>query len=941
MANLPHSVEELFEAALGLPAKERPAFLDQACRNQPMLRRLTEELLAEHAQAGSFLAAPIFGSSAPHQSVVVSTVDAWQHAAAGSPRFRAGDVIAHRFIVVGFLARGGMGEVYEVEDLWLHGTHVALKVIRPEIAADAAHSRRFEQEVLLARKVTHPNLCPIYEIFRCDDPSPAFLFLTMKLLAGETLAARLRGSTALSRADRELVCSELVHAVAALHAGGIIHRDIKPGNVMLDTTIAPFRVALMDFGLARLREAEPTVFDRHSAFSSGAVIVAGTPGYLAPELLRGDPPDEASDLFALGVVLHQVVTGSRPTSSRDGHSVHPSSSLRQCHVSGEMIRGVEGLLSTSPDRRLRAFAQLQGTLSSQRTSVSRPPQITRRTLAISAGAAFCSVSAGALWKHDTIRDFFHPLPPKRFVALLSWPPGSDLAMRSTLTGVLDAIANELTRAEALDHNFYIAPQTLAADVSLPAQLDDLRLSLGANLVLAASGVVEGDLFRVLLQVMDPSTHQILRARTLEAARSRLFSLPAEAVHAATALLDLNHFRPDDRRSHTGTDNAQAFTAFQTAEALRKQPNDAGVDAAIEKYRLAVDLDPHFAEAHARLAGTYLHLYGNRHDASFLTLGRANAETALVLDPESVRGHTALAIYLNYTGLTGNALDQMSQALALDPSNPFTMRTQAQFYTGLNRWQDAEQAYRRLLRARPNYWSAYHELGISYNLHGQYTHALESFQAAAAVAPRRAICFTMLGTVLFQLGRLSEALNTIDKSLELTRTSAALQARTDILRLLGRHAEALQASLEAVQLDPDDSLAWLELGDSLSVLGHSGQQKGAAYARAAVLQAAQLEASPADGPGWMLLALYRMKSGKSAEVPALLVRSEALHAADIDSQLVKVRIQELLRQRGPALSTLATCMHLGATKYQTEAMVDLSSLREDPRYKAIVAAQEKP
>ena len=277
MANLPHSVEELFEAALDLPANERPAFLDQACRNQPMLRRMTEELLAEDAQAGSFLAEPIFGISAPYESVVVSPGDAWQRASAGAPRFRADDVLAHRFIVVRFLARGGMGEVYEVEDLWLHGTHVALKVIRPEIAADAAHARRFEQEVLLARKVTHPNLCPIYEIFRCDDPAPPFLFLTMKLLAGETLAARLRASEALSCADRELVCCELVHAVAALHAGGIIHRDIKPGNVMLDTTVAPFRVALMDFGLARLREAEPTVFDRHSAFSSGAIVVAGNP----------------------------------------------------------------------------------------------------------------------------------------------------------------------------------------------------------------------------------------------------------------------------------------------------------------------------------------------------------------------------------------------------------------------------------------------------------------------------------------------------------------------------------------------------------------------------------------------------------------------------------------------------------------------------------------
>ena len=714
MANLPQSVEELFEEALELPAEKRPAFLDRACYNQPVLRRMTEELLAQDAEAGSFLVEPIFDLSQYQALDTSALIGGLPVPSPASPRFAPSHVIAHRFIVIRFLARGGMGEVYEVEDLWLHGTHVALKVIRPEIAADAAHSRRFEQEVLLARRVTHPNLCPIYEIFRCDDPAPPFLFLTMKLLVGDTLATRLRSPATLAPADRELVCTELIRAVAALHAGGIIHRDIKPGNVMLDTTIAPFRVALMDFGLARLREAEPTIFAGNPEFGSGTVIVAGTPGYIAPELLHGETPDEASDLFALGVVLHQVFTGSRPTCSQNGQSVHPSSSLRVSGASAERTRLIEALLSSDRDRRKRAFEQNHLLLSAQRSPARSLPQITRRSLAISAGAALCSFAAGAVWKHNAIEDLFHPLPDKRFVALLSWPPGADLAMRSTLTGVLDAIASELTRAEALDHNFYIAPQT-SSEVSTPAQLDELRQSLGANLVLAASGVIQGDVFRVLLQILDPSTHNILRSRILEITRDRLFSLPAQAVHAATELLDLHRFRPDDQRSRPGTDNPEALAAFQAAESIRKQPNDTGMDAAIEKYKQAVDLDPHFTEAHARLAGTYLHLYGARRDPSFLTLGRANAETALVLDPNSVQGHTALGAFFNYTGLSAYALNQIARALAIDPTNVATMLTQAQVYTGLDQWDDAEQAYQRLLRARPNDWSGYNALGITYSM----------------------------------------------------------------------------------------------------------------------------------------------------------------------------------------------------------------------------------
>ena len=157
------SAETLFGEALELPPEHRTAFLDQACRGAPELRRLVEQLLAKHQQAGRSLA-----SSASDPTVTMAN--------ANSPagRFQPAQLIADRFLVVRFIARGGMGEVYEARDQLLQGASVALKVIRPEIAADAAISLRFQQEVVLARKVVHPNLCPIYEIFRCDQPAPPF-----------------------------------------------------------------------------------------------------------------------------------------------------------------------------------------------------------------------------------------------------------------------------------------------------------------------------------------------------------------------------------------------------------------------------------------------------------------------------------------------------------------------------------------------------------------------------------------------------------------------------------------------------------------------------------------------------------------------------------------------------------------------------------------------
>ena len=482
MTHQQQSVEHLFGAALDLPPELRRDFLDRACHDAPELRLLIEELLREDERAGSFLRAPLFDHTSQadprihqvHQDRTLSSPDT-------RPRFQPSHLIANRFVVVRFIARGGMGEVYEVADQLLHGTHVALKVIRPEIAADAGSSHRFEQEVILARKVHHHNLCPIYEIFRCDEPAPAFLFLTMKLLHGETLETRLRSSKP-SRVEALAIWTGMVEGLAALHTVGVIHRDIKPNNVMIEHSGPRLCVSIMDFGLARLHESEATIF--------GSATIAGTPGYLAPELLQGHHPTKATDLFALGVVLHQVLTGERPAETRNGLSVTPRPSLDLADAPPALLQTVKYLLSDDPDQRCRAFEQIRpSALATTPVALLPPTQprlLTRRRFFVTAGATAGTLAGAALWQRDAIYNHLHPLPIKRFVALLDWP-SSDVGIRPMLLSLIDAMANELARAEAFDHNFFVTSQTHAADLKSPADLDQVRESLGANLVLAASG----------------------------------------------------------------------------------------------------------------------------------------------------------------------------------------------------------------------------------------------------------------------------------------------------------------------------------------------------------------------------------------------------------------------------------------------------------------------
>jgi eukaryotic-like serine/threonine-protein kinase len=318
--------EQLFGEALEMQPEQRAAFLDRACENSPEIRHIVDRLLRDHERAASFMAQPLFTPDTQ-----LPTFPA---------RFQPGQLIADRFLVVRFIARGGMGEVYEARDQFLQGAGIAVKIIRPEIAEDAANSSRFEQEVILARKVVHPNLCPIYEIFHCEQPAPPFLFLTMRLLQGQTLDAHLKAFGRKEATQAVDICSQLVAGVAALHAAGIIHRDLKPNNVMLEQDGQRLNVSIMDFGLARLHQSENTL--------SVSGMIAGTPGYLAHELLRGERPTKASDLYALGVVMQRVLTGVQAPSP--------------------WAETVESLLSPDPEKRSKAFERLQTATGGARRS---------------------------------------------------------------------------------------------------------------------------------------------------------------------------------------------------------------------------------------------------------------------------------------------------------------------------------------------------------------------------------------------------------------------------------------------------------------------------------------------------------------------------------------------------------------------------------------------
>jgi tetratricopeptide (TPR) repeat protein/tRNA A-37 threonylcarbamoyl transferase component Bud32 len=293
------NVKALFELALEKAPAERNSFLAGA-EQDSVVRHEVERLLAHHADSGGFLSRP-----AVPQSI----------SSPPSPKnqsFVPGDLAADRFRITRFLARGGMGEVYEAEDVELH-ERVALKSIRSELLDDSRVLERFKREVYLARKVTHPNVCRIFDLFR-QPSNPAagsgrgsVAFVAMELLEGETLADLLRRQPRLSEPEAQPIALQIAAGLGAAHAAGVLHRDFKPGNVLLVPGARGVRAVITDFGLALRSNQDVSL----GASVTGTGEVLGTPAYMSPEQVEAKELTPASDVYSLGLVLYQMVTGTR------------------------------------------------------------------------------------------------------------------------------------------------------------------------------------------------------------------------------------------------------------------------------------------------------------------------------------------------------------------------------------------------------------------------------------------------------------------------------------------------------------------------------------------------------------------------------------------------------------------------------------------------------
>jgi hypothetical protein len=342
----------------------------------------------------------------------------------GGLHFDVGDVLSGRYEITRFIARGGMGEVYAAHDRML-GDEIALKVLLRPTLAGAGVLDRLRAEVQLARRVADPHVLRVFDLgsYETSDGGE-LLFLTMQLLQGETLRARIRRAGPIPFAETARLAGDMFAALAAAHRIGIVHRDFKSDNVMLvPTEEGPPRAVVMDFGLASSASDAPRTND-------GTPLVAGTLGYMAPEQLAGSPVTAAVDVYAFGVVLHEMLTGVlppfRPVVPRRGEAAPPPpppALLDGLNIPSQWSALIRRCLERDPALR---FADI---LAAREAVTSRSHRSNRRVVFAAAGvAALAAATSGVLWKRGAPET---PAPVAAMVAAPATPPVAPPAARES------------------------------------------------------------------------------------------------------------------------------------------------------------------------------------------------------------------------------------------------------------------------------------------------------------------------------------------------------------------------------------------------------------------------------------------------------------------------------------------------------------------------------
>ncbi len=883
---------------------------------------------------------------------------------------KKGTSILH-YTILEKLGEGGMGVVYKARDTKLN-RDVSLKFVPDHVSVDEENHGRFLQEARSIAQINHPNICQIYGI---EEDESGHQFISLEFVEGENLhdsfIKKLKNSPSAAEDSNDTSSSnpfethseqvlnyaiQISKGLEAAHSKGVIHRDIKPANIMVTTS---HEVKILDFGLAKIAGVDQLT-------KVGSTL--GTINYMSPEQVRGEELGPESDIWSLGVVLYEMLSGTNPFRGDYEHSVMysilntdpPPVKRYSGEVPDGFIDVIERCLSKSASERypsagelLRDLLEIAGespsgarTRKIENTSDLPVASSNKKRILIASSGILVTLLAVSLivfsiyqnrqnWFAFVDSDSVH-------LAVLPFTNiGSDPVRQVFTDGLVETITSQLSQLERFQKDLWVVPSGEVRSLNVVSAGEAYNL-FKVNYAIAGSLQPIADRLRLTVTLIDSRTLRQLNSTVIDVDGKDVMALQEKSVESLLEMLnlELNTETIKVIRAEK-TSDPEAFELYiQGLGYLQRFEQADNIDNAIFAFEEAIELDDQFALAYAALGQAYWRKYQNIRDRKWIDLASEQGQKAFNLNSQLLQAHITLGMIHTETGRYEEAINHFLDALSTDPSNADAYRGLAQAYEFSNNLEEAESTYKQAILLKPDYWAGYNLLGAFYFRNNNFEEAGEQFQIVIELTPDNYRGYLNLGSVNYYTGNLDKARAMFEQSLELEKSFSAASNLGTILYYEGFYSEAAKAYETALDINDSYYYLWGNLAVAYYYAPGLRDKSYPVYEKAIESALAELDVNPNDSDVIISLAGYHAKLGNQQQSLEYIGKALKLASENATILYLAGTAFETIGYRDEALIHIQKAIQNGYPVNDIISQLELENLIEDPRFQSFLENLEQ-